>query len=395
MNLDLTPADLAFREELRAFIAANLTEEMRRGQALTPTVFPEPEISLPWQRALHAKGWAAPSWPREYGGPGWSAVQRFLFETECARAGAPVLPGLGLRMVGPVLMRYGTDAQKAHVLPRILSAEDYWCQGYSEPQSGSDLASLRTRAVAEGEDYIVTGTKIWTTHAHHANRMFALVRTSDTGKPQQGISFLLLDMASPGITIRPIRTIGGDHEVNQVFLDGVRVPQANRVGAEGEGWEVAKYLLEFERGGGVASGRLRALLERLAAMLRAQAVAPSDAAAIRLAEIAADLDALEMLELRAASAQQAGASPGNAAPVLKLRASEIRQALHEALVDALGPHALRWEPQRPLHAAQFDDAAHEAESLILAQHLNGRAGTIFGGTSEIQLGLIARQVAGA
>jgi acyl-CoA dehydrogenase len=321
-------------------------------------------------------------------------VQRFLFETECARAGAPVLPGLGLRMVGPVIMRYGTPAQKAELLPRILSGEDYWCQGYSEPQSGSDLASLRTRAVADGEDYIVTGTKIWTTHAHHANRMFALVRTSDQGKPQQGITFLLLDMASPGITIRPIRTIGGDHEVNQVFLDGVRVPQANRVGAEGEGWEVAKYLLEFERGGGVASGRLRVLLDRLAAMLRAQEVAPDGAAAIRLAEIAADLDALEMLELRAVSAQQAGARPGAAASVLKLRASEIRQALQEALVDALGPHALRWEAERPLFAAQFEGPEHEAQSLLLAQYLNGRAGTIFGGTSEVQLGIIARQIVG-
>jgi acyl-CoA dehydrogenase len=394
MNLDLTPADLAFREELRAFLAANLTEEMRRGQALTPTVFPEPEVNREWHRRLHARGWAAPSWPREHGGPGWSAVQRFLFETECARAGAPVLPGLGLRMVGPVIMRYGTPAQKAELLPRILSGEDYWCQGYSEPQSGSDLASLRTRAVADGEDYIVTGTKIWTTHAHHANRMFALVRTGDTGKPQQGITFLLLDMASPGITIRPIRTIGGDHEVNQVFLDGVRVPQANRVGAEGEGWEVAKYLLEFERGGGVASGRLRVLLDRLAAMQRDQDAAPDGAAAIRLAEIAADLDALEMLELRAVSAQQAGARPGAAASVLKLRASEIRQALQEALVDALGPHALRWEAERPLFAAQFEGPEHEAQSLLLAQYLNGRAGTIFGGTSEVQLGIIARQIVG-
>lgn len=391
MDLDLTQADRDFRDEVRGFLAEHLTEEMVRGQRLTPSVFAEPSLNRDWHRALHARGWVAPAWPREHGGPGWTPAQRYIFESECARAGAPVLSPLGLRMVGPVIMRYGTPDQQARYLPRILSGEDYWCQGYSEPGSGSDLASLRTRAVADGDEYVVNGTKIWTTHAHHANRMFALVRTAETPKPQQGISFLLIDMDSPGISIRPIRTIGGDHEVNQVFFDDVRVPQANRVGAENEGWAVAKYLLEFERGGGMASPRLRAALRHLAALAGRHGGADH---AELLAEIGMDLDALEMMELRIISSLQTGQNPGAVSSVLKLRVSQLRQAVNEAAIAILGPQALRWDPRRPLYEAQHASPEEEEEAFWVAQHLNGRAYTIFGGTSEVQLGIIARAIVG-
>src|SRR5580658_5592883 len=311
MDLDLAPADLTFQGEVRAFLAANLTDELRQAARRATSVFIDKAHSLPWQRILHARGWAAPSWPKEFGGPGWTDAQRYIFAAECARAGAPGLAPMGLRMVGPVLMRYGTPRQQAHYLPRILSGEDYWCQGYSEPGSGSDLASLQLAAVRDGDDYVLTGSKIWTTHAHLANRMFCLVRTRREGKPQAGITFLLLDMASPGITVRPIITLAGDHEVNQVFFDGVRAPVANRLGEENDGWTVAKHLLEFERGGGGAPG-LRVALERLVGLASA---APGDDGGrliedkpfrLRLARLAIALDAAETTELRVLAALGAG-----------------------------------------------------------------------------------------
>ncbi|WP_293677238.1 acyl-CoA dehydrogenase family protein, partial [uncultured Phenylobacterium sp.] len=246
--------DLAFRDEVRTFLDEHLTPELRQAAARTTSVFTEPRYSLPWQRILHARGWVAPSWPVEYGGTGWNEVQRSIFAAECARASAPGLAPMGLRMAGPVIMGYGTEEQKAHYLPRILSGEDYWCQGYSEPGSGSDLASLQLQAISDGDDYVLSGSKIWTTHAQHANRMFLLARTSREGKNQQGITFLLMDMATPGITVKPIITLAGEHEVNQVFFDNVRVPKSGRLGQENQGWTVAKYLLEFERGGAYAPG---------------------------------------------------------------------------------------------------------------------------------------------
>ena len=237
----------AFQAEVRAFLEAELTPELREGAARTTSVFVDPSISLPWQTILHRRGWAAPEWPAQFGGPGWDDMQRYVFAAECARAGAPSLSPMGLKMVAPVIMHYGTPDQQAHYLPRILSGEDYWCQGFSEPGSGSDLASLQLRAVRDGQDYVLNGSKIWTTHAHFANRMFCLVRTSTEGKPQAGISFLLLDMASPGITVKPIRTLAGDHEFNQVFFDDVRVPQRNLIGEEGKGFTYQMKQFQEER----------------------------------------------------------------------------------------------------------------------------------------------------
>src|SRR3569833_3515627 len=253
MDLNFTGADAAFRDEVRAFLDENLTPELKEAGSLTTSVFTDKEWNLKWQKILYKKGWVAPTWPVEYGGTGWSDMQRYIFSIECARAGTPGLAPMGLRMVGPCIMRYGTPEQKAHYLPRLLSGEDYWSQGYSEPSSGSDLASLQLRAVSDGDDYVLNGSKIWTTHAQWANRMFILVRTKFEGKPQAGITFLLLDMQSPGIKVRPLITLDGEHEVNQVFFDDVRVPKANRVGEENDGWTVAKYLLEFERGGAYAA----------------------------------------------------------------------------------------------------------------------------------------------
>lgn len=399
MHVTFSAEDLAFRDEVRAFLNEHLTPEMRRATDLNPSVFSEPDIGRVWNKVLHRKGWVAPGWPVEYGGTDWTLVQRWIATTEFARAGAPTLTPMGLKMVGPVIMHFGTPAQKAHYLPRILSGEDYWCQGYSEPGSGSDLASLKTRAVRDGDHYVVNGTKIWTTHAHHANMIFALVRTGDENTPKhKGISFLLIDMTSPGITVRPIRGVGGDHEVNQVFFDDVRVPVENRIAEEGDGWLVAKYLLEFERGGSIKSGDLRATVEWLQRL--AESTPHGDGTmmddpdlALDFSRVELDIDALEMTELRVMSSLQTGQNPGWVSSQLKLRWSEIEQAMCRIGVRILGPDAAVWEAARPLHLnedALLDDIAR----AVTPKYLNSRAYTIFGGSSEIQREIIAREVVG-
>ena len=306
---------------------------------------------------------------------------------------------MGLRMVGPVIMGYGTPEQKAHYLPRILSGEDYWCQGYSEPGAGSDLASLQLAAIADGSDYVLTGSKIWTTHAHLANRMFCLVRTRREGKPQAGITFLLLDMTSPGITVRPIVTLAGDHEVNQVFFDQVRVPMANRIGEENDGWTVAKYLLEFERGGGGAPG-LKVALERLVAMASA---APADgggrmiedgAFRLKLARIAIALEAAETTELRVLAALGAGQAPGPVSSMMKIQTTELMQKIDELALDALGIYAPAHQPEARAPNANVDFVGPEAGLTTTARYLNDRAGSIYGGANEIQRDIIARQILG-
>jgi acyl-CoA dehydrogenase len=339
----------------------------------------------------------APYWPKEYGGAGWTPAQRYIFESELSRAGAPRLLPFGIHMVGPVIIKFGSQVQKDFYLPRILSGEDYWCQGYSEPGSGSDLASLKTRAVRAGDHYVVNGTKIWTTHAHFANRMFALVRTADTPKRQEGISFLLVDMTAPGISIRPILTIGGDHEVNQVFFDDVRVPVENRVGEENKGWTYAKYLLEFERGAGFRAMGLRRQLKELRELIArdgAGSVAEDASLASRMSEIEIDIDAIEMIELKLLSDVQAGRNPGPISSVLKLRGTEVFQAITRLGVDVIGYNALVWEPRRPLYGLNEPAVLPEEELAILPSHLDGRAHTIFGGTSEIQHEIIAKQMLG-
>ncbi len=398
MELELAADDRRFRDEVRAFIAEHLPEALARGQRMNPSVVAEPDQSMPWHQVLHSRGWSAPGWPVEYGGTGWTPVQRLIFDAECARADAPPLSPFGLKMVGPVLIGFGSPEQKERFLPGILSGEVAWCQGYSEPGSGSDLASLKTRATRDGDHYVVNGTKIWTTHAHHADWMFALVRTGDGPRKQDGISFLLIDMKSPGITIRPIRTMGGDHEVNQVFFDDVRVPVANRVGDEGRGWSYGKYLLQFERGGAQFANRLRRDLSRLdaagrEAVRRGQRAIESDEIQARFVALENDIAALEMIELRIMSALQTGESPGPVSSQVKLRASELRQEITQLGVDLIGIEALVREPRRPLHAVE-DLAGGLGDDVapIVPTYLNSRAYTIFGGSSQVQRDILAKDI---
>ena len=387
MDLALSPEQRAFREEVRGFLDTALTPPMRRGAALTSGVFAEPDVYRAWQAALEAKGWLTYFWPARAGGPGWGAVERWIFETECARAGAPILPGMGLKLVGPVLYTFGTPEQQERFLPALRSGEHIWAQGFSEPGSGSDLASLRTRAVRDGDDYVVTGQKIWTTQAQFANWLFALVRTDAAVKPQAGISFLLIDMTSPGVTVRPILSASGDHELNEVFLDDVRVPVANRIGAEGEGWGIAKFLLENERGGTGYAPQLLADLDRLVA-----AASPLGALlADRATRLRLEAEALEMTELRTLLEIEQGQAPAPRSLAVKLIASEIRQGIETLAVDAFGLAGLQLPAERPFHADDAPPLVGPPEAgLAAARYLNARAWSIFGGTSEIQLNLIAR-----
>jgi len=343
MDIDLSPEDLAFRGEVRTFLAANLPQSVKDGTAASPTVFVEPDIGQHWNAVLHAQGWLAYQWPKEFGGTGWNPVRRYVFEKECALAGAPNITVLGLKLVAPVIYTFGTPEQKATYLPRILSGEDYWCQGFSEPGSGSDLASLQTRALlsADGSHYIVNGSKIWTTHAHWANRMFALVRTDADVKKQAGISFLLIDMTTPGVSVRPILTLAGDHEVNQVFLEDVKVPVADRIGEEGDGWQLAKFLLENERGGSCHAPKLGydlAQVEMIAADETdglGGALADDRDWKRRVARIRLSVQALEMIELKILADVTKGRMPGPQTSLTKLLASNLRQDIDLLAVDAL------------------------------------------------------------
>lgn len=390
MNLDLSPQDIEFQQEVRAFLKDKLTPELAAAGRLATSVFIEPEFTLPWQRILHDRGWVAPHWPKEYGGPGWSEMQRYIFASECARAGAPGLAPMGLGMVGPCIIGYGTPEQKAHYLPRILSGEDYWCQGYSEPGSGSDLASLQLRAVSDGDDYVLNGTKIWTTHAHHANKMFCLVHTDPEAKQQKGITFLLLDMNTPGIKVDPIITLAGEHELNQVFFDDVRVPKSGRLGEENDGWSVAKYLLEFERSGGSSAG-----LEAGIARLQRYVTALGEADLMRrAAELSTRLEAIKGTEQRILSAVSSGKPPGPAASMLKIQRTELMQAVDEVAVMANGLYAGVHQLEA-VHPLSNTPPIGPAELVTaMPRYLNNRAGSIYGGSNEVQRGIIAKGVLG-
>jgi acyl-CoA dehydrogenase len=393
VDLLLNPEDLAFRAEVRGFLAEHVTPGMRRAIDLTTGFLIDPDVLRELHRALHRKGWSVPHWPVEHGGTGWSPVKRYIFDLECGSAGAAAYNASGSHFVGPVIIRYGTPAQQAKYLPRIRSGEDYWAQGYSEPGSGSDLASLKTRAESDGENYVVNGQKIWTSMAHHANRLFALVRTSNLGKRQDGITFLLIDMDTPGVRVRPIVGNGGDHEFNEIFFENARVPKANCIGEENKGWEVAKYLLEFERGGRVLAGQVRAQFAALVRLVGARC--PGDGAIrVRLAEIGTDLDAMEMIDISVLSTQQAGGNPGPISSLLKLRWSEIRQAIAELAVDAAGVDALRWRSERPLYETLQLPPEEEEIAAALPRYLNSRAFSIMGGTSEIQTNILAKSLVG-
>jgi alkylation response protein AidB-like acyl-CoA dehydrogenase len=401
MNIDLSPEDAAFRQEVRTFLRGSLPAALKEGAAATPSVFVEPDIGQAWNAVLNEKGWLGYQWPVQHGGTGWTPLQRYLFEKECALAGAPMLTVLGLKLLAPVIWTFGTERQKAFYLPRILSGEDYWCQGFSEPGSGSDLASLRTRAVRDGDSFIVNGSKIWTTHAHHANRMFTLVRTDPEVKKQAGISFLLIDLDTPGVSVRPILTVAGDHEVNQVFLEDVVVPAENLVGEEGQGWAIAKFLLENERGGSCHAPKLGHDLDQIEDAAQGESDGKggrlSDQAdwRRRVARARLGVDALEMIELKIVSEIAGGKPPGPQTSLTKLLASNLRQEIDLLAVDLYGAAGLQLDTTRPLYGENAPEPIHSKGAQLAApRYLNSRAWTIFGGTNEVQSTIIARSVLG-
>ncbi len=391
MNIELSPSELEFRDNVRSFLATSLPEELRNAAIVNISALFEYDISHAWHEILYAHGLAAPSWPEEYGGKGWTAIQEYIWRIETWRASAPVISQLGMRLVAPILLQFGTEDQKREFLPRLLSGEHYWCQGFSEPGAGSDLASLKCAAVLEEDCYVVNGTKLWQTHAHYSNWMILLVRTKDTGKPQDGITCLIVSMESAGIAVQPIKTIAGDHEVNQVFLDDVRVPVSQRIGQDGDGWMIAKHLLAVERASpGNATARLRAQLTILVENIHKNKAARDDPFIIqRLANHSIDTDVVEMLELETLQNDPHQDDGGVVASTIKLRASIVEQAIHETAVMVLGDEALEWESKRPLHAA--GRSLDELKDLaVIPRYLNSRVRTIFGGSTEVQLGIIAK-----
>ncbi len=401
MDLALSAEDQSFRDEVRGFLDEHLTEDLREAGRKTGGVFADFEAGRRWHRVLAKKGWSAASWPKEYGGTGWNATQRYIFSRECTAADAPRIFSMGLRMVGPVIMKFGTPEQKAKYLPRIVAGDIVFCQGYSEPGSGSDLASLKTRAVQDGDDYVINGTKIWTTGAHVADHMFCLVRTSTEGKPQAGISFVLIDsMKTPGLSVAPILTLAGDHEVNQVFFDNVRTPVANRIGPENAGWTVAKYLLEFERGGEAYTPNLYARIEDVRRIAKEEAADGSGRLieergfAERLAETEMEIQALEMIEMQVLSDLSKGRNPGAISSAMKIRGSETLQRLDHLGVEALAWYAAPFEPEARLLGHNEPTVTPEAGLTAMPLYLNNRASTIYAGSNEIQRNIIAKAVLG-
>ncbi len=392
MNLDETTQQQAFRAEVRAWLKASLPPDVARKVAADQDLT-KSEMDN-WHAALNARGWLAPGWPREHGGTGWSEVERFLFDEECARANAPRVVPFGVNMLAPVLMAFGTPDQKAYYLPRILSGEDWWCQGYSEPGAGSDLASLRTRAERQGDVYVINGQKTWTTLGQHANRIFCLVRTDPAAKAQEGISFLLVDLDTPGIEMRPIRLIEGGHEVNEVFFTDVKVPVANLVGEENQGWTIAKYLLGHERTNIAGTGISMAAFTRLKALARqmrrnGKPLAENPAFALRMAEVECALEAMRVTNLRMLLAE----GPGGAAPsMLKIKGTVIRQAINDLARRALGPAAAPFASE--LLESNLAHPAPEGHALEAASYFNNRKLSIFGGSNEIQREILSRQLLG-
>ncbi|MCM6773854.1 acyl-CoA dehydrogenase family protein [Nocardia sp. CDC159] len=401
MDLDWSPTDLAFRDEVRRFLDENLTPELRRAGRLATSVYPDHEASMTWQRILHERGWAAPAWPVEYGGCDWSLTQHYIFDRESTLAGAPALSPMGIRMVAHAIIAFGTAEQKAYFLPRILTGEVFFCQGYSEPEAGSDLASLTMAAVADGDDLVCTGSKIWTTHATEANWIFCLVRTSRLERKQQGITFLLIPMDSPGIQVRPLVMTSGEQVQNQVFFDQVRVPKANVLGRVDDGWTVAKYLLNFERGGAAYGPTLQVMAEALAN--QAAALLDDPAFAAKLADARIRADVLEILEYRTMSAISHGRDPGPAASTLKILGTELSQRLTELALEAAGPRGRAYQPHAAMPGGPVADylppadcylAGEQWQAVAPLRYFNDRAGSIYAGSNEIQRNIIAKATLG-
>nr|WP_047166206.1 acyl-CoA dehydrogenase family protein [Sphingomonas sp. Y57] len=393
MNLEFTPEEIAFRDEVRAFFREALPDDLRRKMINREHL--EKDDAVRWQRILNARGWAVTHWPVAYGGQAWTPAQRYIFQEEMALAHAPEGSPFNVNMIGPVLCRFGTDEQKQRFLAATANLDIWWCQGFSEPGAGSDLASLKTSAVRDGDHYVLNGQKIWTTQAQHADWMFGLFRTDSSGKKQQGITFLLLDMKTPGITVRPIETIDGGHDANEVFFDDVRVPVANVVGEEGKGWDVAKHLLGSERSGiariGLSKERLSQLrgLERRLAAEGVLTPAERERLAFKLAEVEVELRALELTQLRVVSADAHGGGANAAASILKVKGTEMQQRMTELVLELAGPAGLATAGH---HADEDPD--HGWVAAAAPFYFTMRKVSIFGGSNEIQKNIIAKTMLG-
>lgn len=391
MDTSISSEDIAFRDEVRAFFNSAYDAELQ-AQMADPKLYKSAIVE--WQKRLHKQGWVAPGWPKEYGGTGWNDTQKFIYESERAAAGIRAVVPFGLTMVAPVIYTFGTDEQKEKFLPRILSSDDWWCQGYSEPGSGSDLASLKTKADVDGDDYIINGAKVWTTYAQFADWIFCLVRTNSDGKKQQGITFLLIDMKSPGITVNPIVTIDNHHSLNEVVFENVRVPQANRIGEEDKGWTYAKALLAHERTGiaGVADS-FRALNEvrrfAEAEVNGGKSLIADPMFQQRLSDIEISLMALEFTELRVLATVASGGTPGAESSMLKIKGTEMQQAVQALRMEV----AAYYQGVLP-NELDADTLGHEFGSAARQSFMYGRAATIYGGSNEVQKNIIAKAVLG-
>jgi alkylation response protein AidB-like acyl-CoA dehydrogenase len=397
MDLNFTPEESAFRQQVRSFMQEKLPDDIRR--KVLGGLIVQRDDYVRWQRILHEQGWGAASWPQRFGGPGWNATQQYIFEEESAAAGAPRAIPFGLKMVAPVIMAFGSPEQQQRYLPKILSAEEWWCQGYSEPGAGSDLASLKMRAVREGNEYVLNGQKTWTTLGQYADWIFCLVRTDPEVKAQQGISFILVRMDTPGITVRPIITMDGAHEVNEVYFEDVRVPAENLIGEENKGWTYAKFLLGHERtniaGIGIAKREL-ARLKRVAAQetKNGKPLLKDPMFASRVAQVEVDLTALEITNLRVLSAEAEKRAPGPEASILKVKGTEIQQAITELLTQAVGPYALQLNRAAMAAGYNGEHAGPAYAEPLAAGYLNMRKLSIYGGSNEIQKNIISQMILG-
>jgi alkylation response protein AidB-like acyl-CoA dehydrogenase len=396
MDLSFSPEDLAFRDEVRSFLENGYPAELRGKYSRDEYA---KEDFLLWQKTLFNRGWGAPSWPKQYGGAGWTATQKYIFQEECARAETLPIPPFGMAMLAPVLMAFANDAQKSYYLPRILNGTDFWCQGYSEPGAGSDLASLKTKAERVGDHYIINGQKTWTTLGHFADWIFVLCRTNPAAKkPQEGISFILVDMKTPGVEVRPIITMDGGHEVNETWLTNVKVPIANLVGKENEGWTYAKYLLAHERSGIAGVARSRKGIERLKQIAsveldRGEPIMRNPEFAKKIAELEIDLSALEYTELRTLAGESKGKGPGPESSILKIKGTEIQQRITELALEAVGVYGapyFRGFPKGDNQPPIGPEYAH----LAAPTYANMRKASIYGGSNEIQHNIIAKMVLG-
>ncbi len=401
MDLRFTPEEEAFREEVRTFLRdklpTRLSEKVKHDRTLTR------DDMVEWHAILNARGWLANHWPVEHGGPGWSVVQRAIFEDEAARAHAPRVVPFGVSMLAPVLIKYGSEEQKREILPRILDGSDWWCQGYSEPGAGSDLASLKTSAVRAhdegGDHYIVNGQKTWTTLGQFADWIFCLVRTDPTAKAQEGISFLLIDMKTPGIEVRPIVLLDGDAEVNEIFFTDVRVPVANLVGEENKGWTYAKYLLTYERTNIAGVGTSAAAFDRLKAVAGTitrggKPLADDPLFAARMARVEIDLANMTTTNLRVVAAAAGGGAPGAESSMLKIKGTEIRQAITALTRRAYGPYAQPFVPEALEEGYNGEPIGPEDAGAAAPTYFNMRKLSIFGGSNEVQRNIISKMIVG-